>query len=347
MEILSNSRVFYILSNCNDGINWRRVYKSEERGSDSSYDPIDIEASLLCLGDFNKKIKIEFIDEKGNTLLDQGTLTVNDFIDNGLLELESGRKISATIEQFKLLEFIDYLNMGLEINLIVSIDFTASNDGCNNPNGLHYIGNNNINDYEKSIKQCGSVVAQYDYDQKFPLLGFGAMIPNHKSVSHCFPLNFNFDNYEVQGVNGMIETYKNNVKLLNFSGPTNFSPSIKYCVDFCKESMKTSNKNYFILMILTDGVISDMNETIDVIIEASRLPISIIIIGIGSADFSKMEVLDGDDIPLSNKSGVVERDIVQFVEFNKFKNNQEFLSEEVLREIPKQVEDYYRSNPLL
>ena len=43
--------------------------------------------------------------------------------------------------------------------------------------------------------------------------------------------------------------------------------------------------NYNILMILTDGIIRDMQETINALVEASFLPISVIIIGIGNANF--------------------------------------------------------------
>lgn len=37
-----------------------------------------------------------------------------------------------------------------------------------------------------------------------------------------------------------------------------------------------------------------MNE----IVKASILPLSIIIVGVGNADFSNMDVLDADDVPL-------------------------------------------------
>ena len=100
-------------------------------------------------------------------------------------------------------------------------------------------------------------------------------------------------------------------------------------------------------MILTGGIINDMNETIDSIVEGSKLPLSIVIIGIGNADFTNMVFLDGDKIPLKNFSGEIrKRDIVQFVEFKKFKvkngdNNADELAEEVLKEIPRQIEEYY------
>ena len=76
---------------------------------------------------------------------------------------------------------------------------------------------------------------------------------------------------------------------------------------------------YHTLLILTDGAIHDMRETRDLIVEASHLPLSIIIVGIGNADFGMMEELDGDEIRLRNSKGeAAVRDIVQFVEFKNF-----------------------------
>ena len=54
-------------------------------------------------------------------------------------------------------------------------------------------------------------------------------------------------------------------------------------------------QNYFILLILTDGVITDMDQTKQAVVAASALPMSIIIVGVGGADFAMMEELDSDD----------------------------------------------------
>lgn len=54
---------------------------------------------------------------------------------------------------------------------------------------------------------------------------------------------------------------------------------------------------------------------------ASHLPMSVIIVGVGNADFSDMQMLDGDDgILRSPKGEPVLRDIVQFVPFRNFKH---------------------------
>ena len=94
---------------------------------------------------------------------------------------------------------------------------------------------------------------------------------------------------------------------------------------------------YSILLILTDGMITDMNETIDALIDASEFPISVIIIGIGNADFSSMDQLDSDKGLLRSRKNVTkiaQRDIVQFVPFNQFNGNLPALSTAVLRELP-------------
>lgn len=80
-------------------------------------------------------------------------------------------------------------------------------------------------------------------------------------------------------------------------------------------------QQYFTLLIITDGVISDMDETRHAIVQAAKLPMSIIIIGVGNADFAAMEFLDGDSSVLRSYTGEeAVRDIVQFVPFRDFRN---------------------------
>lgn len=93
----------------------------------------------------------------------------------------------------------------------------------------------------------------------------------------------------------------------------------------CTQSLtffpSTCPQKYSVLLVLTDGVVSDMAETRTAIVRASRLPMSIIIVGVGNADFSDMRLLDGDDGTLRCPQGVpAARDIVQFVPFRDFKD---------------------------
>uniref|UniRef100_A0A8D2PZK5 Copine C-terminal domain-containing protein n=1 Tax=Zosterops lateralis melanops TaxID=1220523 RepID=A0A8D2PZK5_ZOSLA len=84
-----------------------------------------------------------------------------------------------------------------------------------------------------------------------------------------------------------------------------------------------------------------MADTREAIVRASYLPMSIIIVGVGNADFTDMQILDGDDGVLRSPKGEpVLRDIVQFVPFREFKNaSPTALAKCVLAEVPKQVVD--------
>lgn len=84
-----------------------------------------------------------------------------------------------------------------------------------------------------------------------------------------------------------------------------------------------------------------MALTKDIIVSNSNLPTSIIIVGIGNASFAAMEELDGDGGLFGSNGTKCPRDIVQFVPFNKYGGNPQLLAAELLREIPRQVTQYF------
>ena len=180
----------------------------------------------------------------------------------------------------------------------------------------------------------------YDYDQKFPVYGFGAVV--NSINSDCFNINFEKDP-NIEFVDNIIKSYHECLNKIFLSGPTFFSPIIKNIINEIKK--QNDPKEYQVLMILTDGIIQDMDKTIDALVEGSFYPLSVIIIGIGDADFSKMEKLDGDEIPLISSKGIKrQRDLVQFVPFSKFEGDEEKLANEVLEKIPRQIIEYYTLN---
>ena len=77
----------------------------------------------------------------------------------------------------------------------------------------------------------------------------------------------------------------------------------------------------------------------------SNLPLSIIIVGVGGANFDAMDTLDADQRPLYSDAykKYMARDIVQFVPYEDFRNDPYKLAKEVLGELPGQVVDYFMS----
>ena len=56
--------------------------------------------------------------------------------------------------------------------------------------------------------------------------------------------------------------------------------------------IKPEKNKYMILLIITDGAIHDMEETIRLIVNGADLPLSILSVGVGDSDFGNMNVID-------------------------------------------------------
>lgn len=203
------------------------------------------------------------------------------------------------------------------------------------------------NEYAKAILAVGDIVAPYDSDNLFPVFGFGAKVPPTNTVSHCFPLTFNTANPQVFGVQGILNAYHSSLQSITLYGPTNFAPTIQAAVARANEfyQQKHDVQSYLILLIITDGEITDMDDTVREIVNASFLPLSIIIVGVGSADFTNMNSLDGDNGSLKYGGRSAQRDIVQFVPFREFKGKPlSALATATLAEVPDQFMQFMRAN---
>ncbi|NXI06272.1 CPNE9 protein, partial [Pachycephala philippinensis] len=274
--------------------------------------------------------------------------------------------------------FVDYIRGGTQLNFTVAIDFTASNGECawclwgspspwrwpwggcdghctaglpSQPTSLHYASPYQLSAYALALKAVGEIIQDYDSDKLFPAYGFGAKVPPDGKISHQFPLNNNVENPSCAGIEGVLESYLQSLRTVQLYGPTNFAPVINQVAGTAAQV--TDGSQYHVLLIITDGVISDMLQTKEAIVTASSLPMSIIIVGVGPAEFEAMEELDGDEVRLSSRGRYAERDIVQFVPFRDYvddSGNQVLsmarLAKDVLAEIPEQLLSYMKTRDI-
>jgi len=240
--------------------------------------------------------------------------------------------------------FLDYLAGGTEIDVMVGIDFTASNGDPKTATSLHHMNPHGYNHYQNAIINVGEILEEYNHNKLFPSYGFGAKLPNGK-VSHCFALNGKPEAPDVHGVKGILEAYGQSLSNLQLYGPTNFQDMIDVAA---AKARKAKPHEYYVLLIITDGEITDLDQTIEAIVQASGLALSIIIVGVGDADFASMDRLDSDDVhlvsPISHQTA--KRDIVQFVPFRECRNNGPLLAEKVLHEVPAQLVSYMASKAI-
>uniref|UniRef100_A0A7N6BWI1 Copine-3 n=1 Tax=Anabas testudineus TaxID=64144 RepID=A0A7N6BWI1_ANATE len=345
---------------------WQLAHRTEvvKNNLNPVWKPFRISLQLLCGGDVEKSIKVDcydynnsgshdFIGSFQTTLcqIQQASQSYAEFecINGKKKQNKKGYKNSGVImiKQCKIVKdytFLDYIMGGCQLNFTIAIDFTGSNGDPRSPRSLHYINPQGYNEYLAAIWAVGSVIQDYDSDKMFPAFGFGAQIPPTWQVSHEFPINFNPSNPFCAGIEGVVYAYQQCLPQVKLYGPTNFSPIINHVAQFGHQALQQHTASqYFVLLIITDGVITDMDQTRSAIINASRLPMSIIIVGVGGADFSAMEFLDGDDGILRSATGeAAMRDIVQFVPFRQFQNaGTAALAQSVLAELPDQVTSFF------
>ncbi|KAK4751252.1 hypothetical protein SAY87_004734 [Trapa incisa] len=239
--------------------------------------------------------------------------------------------------------FLDYISSGFELNFMVALDFTASNGNPRNPDSLHYMDpNGNLNSYQQAIMEVGQVLQFYDSDRRFPAWGFGGRTYNG-SVSHCFDLSSYA--HEVEGIEGIMAAYSNALHNVYLAGPTLFGPVINQAAQIAADSVSYNKNKYYVLLIVTDGVLTDLQETKDALVRASDLPLSVLIVGVGSAEFKQMQILDADKgNRLESSTGrVATRDIVQFVPMRDVYDGQISVVQALLEELPNQFLGYMLS----
>lgn len=262
----------------------------------------------------------------------------------------SGDLILQSASGLKMPTWIDYLQGGLRLHFNLAIDFTLSNQEPCNPASLHYTtpGSPLSNPYIAALSAVGNVLRPYTPGNIFNAYGFGAVLPGTDYVSFGFPLTLGRD-ARVNGIRGVIQAYQNCLQMVKFSGPTNFSHLIETAAKAARDRTNSpAQQNYEVLLIITDGAVTDRANTVDSIIKASSSsPLSIIIIGVGDANFKAMEEFDSDSVLLKSADGTRQaaRDIVQFVPMNKYGPSGTYahdgLAAAVLAELPKSIVEYY------
>jgi hypothetical protein len=248
--------------------------------------------------------------------------------------------------------FLDYVRGGLRINLAVAVDMTSSNGKPSSPESLHYLQpGTGENAYTTAMRTVGEILQDYDYDKKIMGLGFGSKVRGG-AVSHCFPLNGDSSNPYCAGVEGLVSSYLDSLNSVSLAEPTQYSQVLSFAAEDARRS--SQEVEYTVIMLITDGGVTDFQETKQALVRMSKQPISVVLVGVGSGDMAALDLLDSDRARLSCGEEQAARDIVQFVELSRYIDQDSFskdshehrhrLSRAVLQEIPRQVTEYMRKN---
>ncbi|KAL3777699.1 LOW QUALITY PROTEIN: hypothetical protein ACHAW5_010337 [Stephanodiscus triporus] len=262
--------------------------------------------------------------------------------------------------------FVDYVRAGMvNVDFCVAVDFTSSNGDPRVPGTLHYsicalcvinwilcaeasikprldsnIANyylfkrdGMMNDYEEAIAAFGSTIEMYSKNQEYRVWGFGAKYDGE--IRHIFQCG---GGRHVRGTQGALDAYRSVFETdLTMSGPTIISEVLRAAAGRSQRFLTQTNTDmhYCILLILTDGIVHNLRDTQQLVrsYRDRNLPLSVIVVGIGRADFTEFHQWDQSPPELRGR--------FKFVEFREHQIDPDNLPRNALMNVPHEVVDYY------
>jgi len=227
------------------------------------------------------------------------------------------------------IKIYDFIKSGIKLNSFMAFDFS---DGINKqPRKL------SIENYSKIINNLNQKIFFYSESKSTYLYGFGGKMNKKEDLFNLneiedFPIALSKFNKVFDSKKNIIISKKKVLLSLLIRKITKIIYNLY------------EPRHYNVLYIFEREIpdSEDKQELIDAFIEASYLPLTIIIIGEGKNDFNKLKELFSDKINEASSGMLKNRKNILFADFyNDYKENEEKLTHWCLEELSKQMIEFY------
>lgn len=325
--------------------NGKKIYKSSAIGNDGKFKNIKLPCFIL-----NPNFSIYFFNLDNKIIGDIET-NVEDFSNveeckKPKLQLLLNKKemvyVFSSSTLIKEYGIFDYLKAGIRLRTSFILDFTNSNGRPGDKNSPHYVYGTEPNIYEKLIINVGDTLKYYNYDNSIYAYGFGSLEGSSYEARTADCINVNLkDNPNIGSIKEFLDVYRECIKKIRFSSHARFAPVIKKALSL----QDYDPLIYNVLILFVNSVPEDLQDTIDEIIHGTYLPLSIVIVGVGDKEYNELRKISGKNLPkYSSKGGEKIRDILHFISLNECGDNEKKFNTFILKEIPKQMIEYYKIN---
>lgn len=355
---------------------WKTVWKSEviKDTQNPTWDGARIPLQLICDDDpettvritiwgyhrFSPDIMVGFVETTVNDVVQKSLRGIPVYsvmmerkrLLGGIKLKKAGvlKVLKANILQIP--SMLQYISGGCRMDLMFAIDCTKINEDWRNENSQHFHSSTWLNDYQvrfnfvtfvtylvpstkAAIHKIATVYGAFEGEKDYAMWGYGAKI-NGQQTHAPFLMGENLKNADA-----LIEAYDRQFSDDNPEfdlGETGYLKPVIQAAAFRAIQSNQKAQCYSTLVILSTGEVSDVTETIDMICAAAEdAPLSIIIIGVGSADMQIMDLLTGqgeESGKLRHSNGVpITREVVNFVTFQECNGNASQCVVEALKDL--------------
>ena len=343
---------------------WKVVWKSEvvKDNQNPTWNVARLPLQLLCNDDPSNALKISiwdwnrftpdelagFVETSISELVQKGKRGIPVFdvmFEKSRIFRGTKLKKAGTLKALKaniveIPSMMQYISGGCEMDLVFAVDCTKSNGiDITEESNLHYHTSTWLNDYQAAVLKMSNIYDSFD-GQGFTLWGYGGLVNGvHQSY-------FTMGEH-LESPDAIVRTYDITFAHDNPYFSLGERAELKHVIQAAQYRAIRSNQErhcYTTLVILSTGVVDDLQATIDAVCaSAEDAPLSIVIIGVGSGSFKSMERLMGDESgKLRHSNGVpVARDIVKFVAFNDYHGSASRCAAAALRDVPEQFVQHF------
>ena len=227
--------------------------------------------------------------------------------------------------------FFDYINAGITLESYIGIDFSK---------GEGHQPDTESNQYLLTIAGLRETI--YDFVRDFEVYGFGAKIKNKEQNSDFFYLSQNEDTL-LKGYTNIEKAYLEILDKLDYCPSASLSHLLYHIKDKIYKKYTPDVYSIIFLLMTNPTEKEDFQKCMDLFIENTYLPLSVVIIGIGDKDFT--EIKNMSKLKSESSKGVEKRrNNVYFLSRKNFNFNDDMLKNRCLKEIPQQLVEYYSIN---
>eukprot|EP00826_Nyctotherus_ovalis_P008322 TRINITY_DN1214_c0_g1_i1.p1 TRINITY_DN1214_c0_g1~~TRINITY_DN1214_c0_g1_i1.p1 ORF type:complete len:644 (-),score=151.19 TRINITY_DN1214_c0_g1_i1:94-2025(-) len=245
---------------------------------------------------------------------------------------------------------------------VIAVDCSLGNLTFDSLKCMHHFDKIRPNYYIEALKAVESRVAPF-YSRMFAY-GFGAkVVPKRSKLTDCFSLNGNIFNPSIRNKDELVESYVKSIKKVELCLPVNYTGVIKVAKEMAQlelkrfaqnynnakhmlSSMKAGSllRNYYVLYILTAGVLDDPEEAFLECLSIPELPLSIVFIKIGNQQMKDVDDL-GELKKRLEQYQSQKRKFVSLVEFDRVYNDLENFGKFLISGVPTQVLQFLKAAP--